>query len=89
MSRFRGVMCIRAANLRDNRTLLSCGYHDDGRLRVWDYRERYTVAEIVNQHLSHRDTIYNVNLISFADPEFTMRDSSVPLEQEFAKSKPC
>lgn len=45
--------------------MVSCGYMDDGRLRVWDYDERCTVAEILSQHMSHRDTIYNVCVLTF------------------------
>lgn len=82
-------MCIRASNSQHDRTLISCGYHDDGMLRVWDYRERLTVAEILNQHFSHRDTIYNVNLITFDDPEALkdLKTENILNHDEYSRSK--
>lgn len=74
--RAHGVMCIRSSNNQGDRTLFSCGYQDDGRVRVWDFIERYTLAEAMSQYFNHRDTIYQMHLISF--------DSGKPDEDEDA-----
>ena len=67
--RQRGVMCVRASNQAGDRILYSCGYQDDGRVRVWDYLERATVAEAMSSYFNHRDTIYNMHLVKFQPPD--------------------
>lgn len=62
-----GVICLQGTNSLEDCILLSCGYKDDGRLRVWDFLERSTIAECPNLRGEEMDTIYNINTIVFLD----------------------
>ncbi len=60
-----GVMCLRSSNMIGDRSLFSCGYQDDGRVRVWDFMQRCILAEVEAQHRDFRDTIYRLHTLTF------------------------
>lgn len=66
-SKCHGVMCIRGSNFDDDHILISTGYKDDGRIRIWDYMERSTIAECQNLREELPDTLYNINLMVFKE----------------------
>ena len=81
-------MCVRSSNQLDDRILYSCGYQDDGRVRVWDYFERATVTEAMSSYFNHRDTIYNMHLIKFESKDL-LGDEGDKDVSRLSLTKPC
>jgi WD40 repeat protein len=81
-SKGHGVMCIKGSNSADDNILISTGYKDDGRIRVWDYMERSTISECHNLRGESRDTLYNICLMTFKSAQQIEHEGSIKIDQD-------
>lgn len=77
-------MCLKSSNKPDDRLLWSCGYQDEGKLRVWDFLDNCLLNETDNDYLKKGDTVYNMNMITFSH-EAEQKDFVA--EEDYSRSR--